>query len=334
MPRSSDATDSSTERKQPASHTFTLDQGQLETVRAHCEVRGWAPFLPEHALWAFRNDVLKVVVTAYKSGKCVVAGKGAFDWIRDFVEPEVTGVARLGYDELHHPDWFELHAGMDEAGKGDVFGPLVVATVVADGDAVRAWIAAGVRDSKDLADSSILALDRRIRGTPGVTVRTGKCSMARYNELMAKPRANLNLLLAWLHARTLEDALRERRAPWGLLDQFSKQPLVQRYFKDPAFDLRMRTKAESDPVVAAASIVARAEFVREMDALSRAAALGEPLAKGASAKVKAQGKLLLDKFGAERLGEFIKMHFRTAYEIQGLPVPEKESSRFFRRKGS
>ena len=119
----------------------------------------------------------------------------------------------------------------------------------------------GIRDSKKITDTRILKLDKIIRATKGIAVETCFCGMHKYNKLMGKPRANLNWLLAWQHAKSLTAALKRKRALWGMLDQFSKQDLVGRYFKDEKFDLRMQTKAEEDPVVAAASVVARAEYV-------------------------------------------------------------------------
>ncbi|RME70404.1 MAG: ribonuclease HIII, partial [Verrucomicrobia bacterium] len=117
---------------------------------------------------------------------------------------------------------------------------------------------------------------------------------------------------------------------WGLLDQFSKEPLVQKELERrglKGFELRMRTRAEDDPVVAAASVCARAEFVRVIKRLSDK--LGEPLLKGASARVKEQGAKIVEKFGARALGEFAKLHFRTAYQIleaagrlDELPLPK------------
>jgi ribonuclease HIII len=147
--------------------------------------------------------------------------------------------------------------------------------------------------------------------------------MRKYNELYRKFRS-LDKLLAWMHARALEDALKVQPVPWALLDQFTKKPLVKQNLREvpKGFELRMRTKAESDPVVAAASIVARAEFVRQMHALSEHA--GEPLLKGASAQVKAQATRLVEKFGPDALGDYAKLHFRTASEALGLPVPEKK----------
>ena len=270
MPKRSD--DGAEEKpKKLASYTAKLDDGQMAKLRAICEERGWMPFEVAYARFAFKADHAKINVTAYESGKVVVAGKGTEEFVTMTLEPDVIGAARLGYDEVLHPDWFEAHAGLDESGKGDFFGPVVAATVIAQKSMIEAWRAAGVQDSKKITESQIIKLDKIIRGTHGAVVKTCLCGMPRYNELMARPRANLNSLLAWMHAAALHEALPLKPVPWGLLDQFSKQPLVQKELarmgrKD--FDLRMRTKAEEDPVVAAASVVARAEFVRQMHALS------------------------------------------------------------------
>ncbi|MEX2045294.1 MAG: ribonuclease HIII [Opitutus sp.] len=316
-----------------SSHTIKLDDAQMEKLRAILVAKGWTPFEVGYTRFAFKADHLKVNVSAYTSGKVVVAGKGTEDFVRDVIEPEVTGAARLGYDGVLHPDWFQPHAGLDESGKGDFFGPVVAATVIAERRAVEAWLKAGVKDSKRLAEMQIFKLDGVIRGTSGVVVRTCLCGMPKYNELMARRGANLNRLLAWQHATALEQALAAKRVPWGLLDQFSKQPLTQRELAKKGvkdFDLRMRTGAEEDPVVAAASIVARAEFQRQMTALSRRC--GEKLQKGAGPLVKEQGARIIQKFGARGLGEFAKLHFRTAYEVVSaagkldelpLPVPKE-----------
>jgi ribonuclease HIII len=246
------------------------------------------------------------------------------------LEPDVTMAPKLGYDEVLHPDWFELHAGLDESGKGDFFGPVVAATVIADKAAIEGWIKAGVKDSKRIVDSQIIKLDKLIRETHGAAVATCLCGMAKYNLIMSRPHANLNRLLAWQHATALAQALSRKRAPRGLLDQFSKQPLVQRELakmgiKD--FALAMRTKAEEDPVVAAASVVARAEYVRQMHALSKQ--FGAPLQKGAGPLVKEQAAQIIARYGARALGSFAKLHFRTAYEVVAaagkldeLPLPE------------
>lgn len=302
--------------KKLASYTAKLDDAKMEALRKVCVARGWTPFEVQYTRFAFKAEHLKVNVSAYTSGKVVIAGKGTEDFVRDVLEPEVLGAAQLGYDDVLHPEWFESHAGLDESGKGDFFGPVVAATVIADKPAIEAWIKAGVKDSKKISELQIFKLDQLIRDTRNVSVKTFQLGMPKYNELMAKPTANLNRLLAWQHAIALTDALKEKRVPWGLLDQFTEQPLVQRELARKGledFDLKMRTKAEEDPVVAAASIVARAEFQRQMNQLSKK--FGDKLQKGAGPLVKEQGAKIIAKFGAKALGEFAKLHFRTAYEV-------------------
>jgi ribonuclease HIII len=309
-------------------YTLKLDDAGMDRLKAACEERSWDPVEVAYARFAFKGR--DVNVTAYESGKVVIAGKCTEDFVVNVVEPQITMAPKLGYDEVLHPDWFEPHAGLDESGKGDFFGPVVAATVIADKPAIDAWIKAGVRDSKAIADTQIMKLDTIIRETRGAVVETCYCGMAKYNELMSRKGANLNRLLAWQHATALTAALDKKWVPRGLLDQFSKQPLVQRELAKKLksdFALDMRTKAEEDPVVAAASVVARAEFVRAMRALSQK--FGGPLLKGASAGVKVQARQIIDRFGARALGEFAKLHFRTAYEVvkdagklDELPLPE------------
>jgi ribonuclease HIII len=314
--------------KKLSTYSLKLDDSQMEKLRSVLSGRGWEAFDVPYARYAFKGRDCNV--TAYESGKLVIAGKGTEEFVTMTLEPDVTMAPKLGYDEVLHPDWFELHAGLDESGKGDFFGPVVAATVIADKTAVEGWIKAGVKDSKRIVDSQIIRLDKLIRETHGVAVATCLCGMAKYNLLMSRPRANLNRLLAWQHATALAQALSRKRAPRGLLDQFTKQPLVQRELAKMGvrdFDLAMRTKAEEDPVVAAASVVARAEYVRQMHALSKQ--FGGPLQKGAGPLVKEQAAQIIERFGARALGTFAKLHFRTAYEVVAaagklgeLPLPE------------
>ena len=323
--------------KKLSSYTVKLDDAQMAKLEAICAGRGWETTEVAYADFAFKGP--NVNVTGYTSRKVVVAGKGTEDFVQMTLEPEVTGEVKLGYDEVLNPDWFEPHAGLDESGKGDFFGPVVAATVIADRAAIQVLVKAGVKDSKKIADSQIMKLDKIIRQTKGVTVETCYCGMEKYNDLMARPRANLNRLLAWQHAIALIKALEKQPVPRGLLDQFTKSPLVQDELKRKQvkdFVLDMRTKAESDPVVAAASVVARAEFVRVMKKLSDR--FGATLLKGASAAVKKQGHEIIEKFGARALGDFAKLHFRTAYEVvkdagrlHELPLPEPSERTEWRR---
>lgn len=340
MPRTLPADDDAP--KKITSYTAKLTEEQIRQVRAYCEERAWERFEVGYAHYAFKGP--KVNVTAYTSGKVVVAGKDTEEFVVNFLEPDVLKKASLGYDDVLHPDWFESHAGLDESGKGDFFGPVTTACVIADRPAIEAWIKAGVKDSKKIVDTQIMKLDAMIRNTRGVVVEVFTWRMEKYNELMRKKGANLNRLLGWQHATGLVRALEQKRVPWGLLDQFSEKPLAQAELKKKGvtdFDLRMRTKAEEDPVVAAASVCARAEFVRTIRTLSDEA--GFQIQKGASAAVKKQAHEIIGKFGVAALPRFVKLHFRTAYEVVKeagllaefpLPEPKEYTGTFGRSSGA
>lgn len=300
--------------KKTTMYTIKLTPEQMEKLEGILKMRDWFDFEVQHSQFAFKWDSVNVV--GYKSGKVVVQGKKTEEFVQDILEAEVTYEPKMGYEEFNHPEWFEPHAGLDESGKGDFFGPLIATTVIADEAAVRHWMDEGIKDSKSVSsDRAIKVLAAKIRNTEGVVIKTVFAGMVKYNELYQKFDANLNKLLAWFHGRALMDALAEKQVPWGLLDQFSKAPLVQNQIKGKVgnFDLQMRTKAEEDPVVAAASIIARAEYVRQIDKLSDQA--GVQLPKGASAAVKEVARQIVSEQGPAALRNFAKMHFKTASEV-------------------
>lgn len=307
--------------KKKTSYTLKLTSEQVDKLGACLSGQGWLSREVPYARHAFDGDGVKVV--AYESGKLVVQGGKTEDFVSNILEPEITGEFLLGYEEVNNPEWFEPHAGLDESGKGDLFGPVVSACVVADGDMVRKWMELGIRDSKTITDGAIMKMAQSIKNTNGVVVKTAYTGMLKYNELYDKFGRNLNKLLAWLHGRSLLDALEVKQPRWGLLDQFSKQPLVQKYVKDNSFDLQMRTKAEEDPVVAAASIIARATWLEQMKKLEDLA--GSSLPKGSGVQAKQAAIELYRQLGESRMSEFCKMHFKTAYEAMGKTPPVKKA---------
>jgi ribonuclease HIII len=289
-------------------HTVKLDTVQMRTLSDLCSGKGFEKYDVPHAMFAFRGNGLNLV--AYKTGKLVIQGKKTEEFIQFELEPKVTFHASLGYNNVEHPEWFEEHAGMDESGKGDLFGPPVTACVIAGGDVVRQFISDGIRDSKSVSnDGMIFSLESKILKADCAT-SVMQISTEKYNELYDKFGRNMNTLLGWMHSRSLRNALQKRPVPWGMLDQFSKRPIVQTFFEDKNFDLRMQTKAEADPVVAAASILARAEYARKIDALSKKA--GFKISKGAGKITIDQANEIVKKFGHENLRGFVKLHFATA----------------------
>ena len=194
------------------SHTAPLTPAQAETLRRVLEDRGF-DFEPKpHALFSARKG--KLNVTVYQKGpKVLIQGKDTEDFIRFTLEPEVLGEAQLGYEEILEPDKFEPHFGIDESGKGDFFGPLVIAGVFTDAIIARRLIEAGVMDSKRVTSAArIRKLAAAIRATPGCTSDVVSIGPERYNEMHAS-FGNLNRLLAWGHARVIENLA---AAPPGL----------------------------------------------------------------------------------------------------------------------
>jgi len=317
------------EKKKKSSYTLKLSSEQMDKLGHALKSRGWGIRTVQYARYAFDGELVKVVV--YESGKLVVQGRKTEDFVANILEPEVTGEFLLGYEEVNNPEWFEPHAGLDESGKGDLFGPVVTACVIADGEMVRAWMEAGIRDSKTITDGAILKMAKQIKGTKGAVIKVAYTNMVKYNELYLKFDSNLNKFLAWLHGRSLNSALEEKKPVWGLLDQFTKQPLVQKYVEDLDFELRMRTKAEEDPVVAAASIIARATWLEQMKKLSELA--GGKLPKGSGVQAKEKATSLYQQLGEARMKEFCKLHFKTAYEAMGKTPPSKPKWNSNWRKG-
>ncbi len=313
------------EPKKQTLYTRKIDDSQADKLDDWLDKHLFAPYEVQYARFAYKSRDVNVVF--YNSGKLVVQGKGTEDFVQFVLEPEIIGVFEFGYDDVTHPEWYEPHAGIDESGKGDLFGPLVSACVIADGDAVREWTKNGLKESKKVSsDNAAIKMAKMITKTPNVIAKVSYANMEKYNELYLK-FGNLNKMLAWMHARAIENALAEqdklsgRHVEWGMLDQFTKQPLVQRQLRVKNFTLKLQTKAESDPVVAAASIVARATYIYALRKLSKE--FGEPLLKGAGAKVKEQAENIVKKFGGENLGKFAKLHFKTAFEAEGKEAPKR-----------
>ncbi|MDR1233371.1 MAG: ribonuclease HIII [Puniceicoccales bacterium] len=289
-------------------YTIKLSDTQVQLLHTLCVDKHFEKYQVAYADFAFRSHGLNLVV--YRSGKLVVQGKNTEEFVQFELEPKVTFDATFGYEEVEHPEWFEEHAGMDESGKGDLFGPLVTACVIAGNDVVRQWIKDGVRDSKNVSsDAMIFALESKILKSDCIS-NVMCVGMEKYNELYVKFGENMNTLLAWMHSCSLQNALQKRYVSWGMLDQFSKRPIVQSFLKDKSFDLRMQTKAESDPVVAAASILARAEYNRRINSLSEKA--GFTIKKGAGQITITQAHEIVKNFGYDSLKGFVKMHFATA----------------------
>jgi len=307
-------------------YTAPLTPDQVETLRRVLERQGFDFETKPHALYSARKG--KLNVTVYQKGpKVLLQGKDTEDFIRFTLEPEVLGEARLGYEEVLEPDKFEPHFGIDESGKGDFFGPLVIAGVYTDAEIARRLIEAGIMDSKRIASAArIRKLAAAIRATPGCTSEMVSIGPERYNEMHAS-FGNLNRLLAWGHARVIEKLAAARPdCPRTLSDQFARPEVLQRALRDKGLTLTLeqRTKGESDTAVAAASILARERFIDWIDKTS--AACGVTLPLGASAAVVQAGREFVAHHGPDALGKVAKLHFRTTSAVLGNPPQDSAQS--------
>ena len=297
------------------SYTHALTQDQAAKLRTLLADSGFQFSPKEYTLFFAQKNKLSLAV--YEKGpKVLVQGKGVEEFVQFELEPKILGEAKLGYEELHSPEMFEPHFGVDESGKGDFFGPLVISGVYVDRGIARKLLDAGVQDSKRIAsDARIRALAQTIRKTAGGLIETVLIGPQKYNELYEK-FGNLNKLLGWGHARVIENLLAKKPdCPRSLSDQFAdgrviKQSLLHHGRK---IDIQQRTKAESDIAVAAASILAREAFINWLE--RRGKELGWRLERGVSASVKETAKKLVEKSGPAALREVAKVHFRTAHDI-------------------
>jgi ribonuclease HIII len=210
--------------------------------------------------------------------------------------------------------------GIDESGKGDYFGPLVIAAVHVTPRIAEDLAALNVRDSKKIADSVIRTLEVDIKTLCRHSVIA--IGPERYNELYNQIR-NLNRLLAWGHAKALETLLEQVPCERAVADQFGDERLILNALQEKGRQIKLeqRHKGEEDIAVAAASIVARAEFVRRLERL--AAQWGVPLPKGASQAVEVAAKAVVKKHGEEGLAKVAKLHFKTTKAVLGRADPTR-----------
>lgn len=204
------------------------------------------------------------------------------------------------------------HIGTDESGKGDFFGPLVIAGFFMPEGQEGVLRELGVKDSKRTSDN-------RCREISGILRSSYTCAVVaigpeRYNELYDKFR-NLNRLLAWGHARAIENILERVDADRAITDQFGDKSLVLDALmkKGRSIELVQQPRAEEDVAVAAASILARAEFLDRLRSLSREA--GVELPKGAAPIVEEAGARLVKALGSDALGKYAKLHFKTTARV-------------------
>ncbi|MDD3436222.1 MAG: ribonuclease HIII [Candidatus Gastranaerophilales bacterium] len=287
--------------------------------------------LKQYALWEIKNK--DFVATFYNSSKFVIQGKNISALLEclsskfDFIRKQETVNSKQNVDFAKQNqqlfNFSPVHLlncevatlpriGTDESGKGDFFGPLVVAGVLLDEKNLPLFEELGIKDSKTLKDEQMLKMAQQVQKHSVFSVVT--ISNAKYNELYADFK-NLNKLLAWGHARAIENILEKSPCEYALSDKFGDESLIQNALmkNGRTIHLEQRVRAESDIAVAAASVLARATFVQKMQQIEKF--YGCKFPKGCNDIVKDCAKEFIQKWGQGRLIEVCKAHFKTYKEI-------------------
>lgn len=266
----------------------------------------------QNAIWRARTSKYSAIF--YNTGKFLIQGSDVSE-ISKKVE-EFLGVSSSSSDVCARQNLSQnvplKHIGSDESGKGDFFGPLVIAGVLVDESNIEVLQKAGIKDCKKVDDKNINKLAAIIKNNCTFSVIT--INPAKYNELYAKLK-NLNLLLAWGHARAIENILEKKDCDYALSDKFGDEKLIQNALlkRGKNIHLEQRCKAESDVAVAAASILARAHFLSGLAEIS--VKYGVEIPKGASDKVLQTAKSISEKYSKDELKNAVKTHFKTFSQI-------------------
>ena len=222
-------------------------------------------------------------------------------------------------NSVSHHNW-SAWVGTDEAGKGDYFGSLAVAGVYVDAETREILHGLGVRDGKQLSDSQVQKLAQEMWLRCGNNISRRSLEPTRYNTqytLFRRSGRNLNHLLASLHAEVIRDLCKRVDCHYILVDRFAKEEVLETELLvalNPSMKLVQMPKAESDIAVAAASIIARDIFLRQLEQLSNKYQIQLP--KGASQVIDA-GKRFVKQYGTDSLRHVAKLHFRTTTDILG-----------------
>lgn len=290
-----------------------LDLRKGRAIRDRLLDQGWEPRTVEYADWAASGPGMQVV--HYTSGKLVIQGKHA----EDFVATWFDELGLLDEPKAGSPDAVtEPIVGVDESGKGDYFGPLVVAAMYVRPEDVAVLRTLGARDSKEIGDAEVLEMDRQIRDAWPKHSAVVVIGPEKYNELHGKFGGNLNRLLAWGHATAVKDVVGANACGRVISDQFGDPRLVRDALarQGVTCKLEQRPRAESHPAVAAASVLARARFLRELRRLGEVA--GTKLPKGAGTPVDLAVREIFRAQGLDGLRKVAKLHFRTTQKVTGL----------------
>jgi ribonuclease HIII len=309
-----------TTARQDEAHRLLLELGAAELQPAS-----------EYERWRLRlsRGASNATVVLYTSNKCLLQGQSpAYDEAATALDKALEGLGGSTADDAGSrvaappPELPDVpHIGTDESGKGDYFGPLVSAAVFVTPEIAVELKQLGVRDSKRMTDKAVRKLAPQLKKTLSGRFAITPIGPKRYNELHREMRAegkNLNTMLAWGHARSLEDLLGKGVKPqFAVVDQFADARYIEQKIladtRQSGLEIKQFPKAEADIAVAAASVLARDTFLEWLERES--ARVGVNLPKGASPQVIEAAREIVARHGRERLGELAKLSFKTTEKV-------------------
>ncbi|ENH97039.1 ribonuclease HIII [Gracilibacillus halophilus YIM-C55.5] len=282
---------------------------------------------PAHSIFQAKKD--GVTITAYQSGKVMFQGNGAeqeasiWQSSHSSVKAHSSKEKKTVNDHAYQPDkrLFQMsHIGTDEAGTGDYFGPITVASAYVSEENLSILQSLGITDSKQLTDENILALSKEIV-QHNIPYSLLTLPNQKYNQMQQKGW-NQGKMKAMLHHHAIQKLLAKldvETPPSILIDQFCPPATYSKYLRQEGQKMQQNmyfmTKAESySTSVAVASIIARAKFVKDMDQLTKS--IGVEIPKGASQRVDEMGAYIVKKFGKERLQHIAKTHFANTKKLE------------------
>lgn len=298
------------------SYTHPIDTDQADQLKTILEEQSFVFNEKPYTVYAASNKSKKVTVAVYTSGKLLLQGKGTQEFIEFVLEPLVFKKIELGYTQQlpnsSEDNSYEEKIGGDESGKGDYFGPLVIAAAFLKKENLEKIRALKVQDSKKITDKKINSIYPQL--IKYVDYEVIAIMPEKYNQLFSKMK-NLNKILAWGHATAIENLHKRVKCNNVLIDKFAKEYLIEYHLKPklPDTKITQRTKAESDAAVAAASIIARYHYLRRLKELSENFKVTLP--KGAGKQVDEAGRLILRNNSFETLSKIAKVHFKNTEKI-------------------
>ncbi len=307
----------STEPKKKTSFTYELTNDQQELLLGVMLGGNYRKREVPYSLWSIEGDGFNATLyQKEKHGKrklCVQGGK-AEDFVLFVLEPHVLGGATLGYETILDPNLTAPHGGSDESGKGDYFGPLVVCCAYVDKALYEEMQKLGVKDCKQMTDKAVLTVGAALRKLLGQNrYAVVKLGPAAYNRLYAKMR-NINRMLAWAHGVAIEELLtKQPNCPRVVVDQFARtEDTIRRALKPrgKAATIEQRHKAESDMAVAAASVIARELFLRDMKKDNESYPIGS-----SDPSVRETAEAMVKEHGPVWLMNHCKAHFQTTDKV-------------------